>query len=133
MNYLLDTHAIIWSIVDTKQLSKRAREIIENPENALFVSPLSFWEISIKTALGKFDFHHIDIRHIPNICREYGFTFLEQSPYDYITNFELPKKENHKDPFDRMLIHSAIKNELILLSRDSLFKQYESEGLQLAW
>jgi len=50
MKYLLDTHIIIWAAVDVKRLSRKAKSILENPENVLYFSPVSLWEISIKHA-----------------------------------------------------------------------------------
>ena len=48
MNYLLDTHTFLWTISNTANLSAKAAEIIKNPKNEIFVSAVSFWEISIK-------------------------------------------------------------------------------------
>ena len=133
MNYLLDTHTFIWSVMDSEKLSPCVREILEDEVNTVFISPLSFWEISSKTRLGKFSFENIDIRHFPNIASQFGFELLPLDGYDCITEFELPLLKEHKDPFDRMLIHSAIRKNLVLLSKDSQFEKYKSAGLQVMW
>jgi PIN domain nuclease of toxin-antitoxin system len=52
---------------------------------------------------------------------------------DAISFLDLPLKENHKDPFDRMLIWQAINNNLTLLSKDKIFQQYAADGLKLLW
>ena len=75
----------------------------------------------------------IHIMLLPNIAKNYDFEILNPDSYDYVTYTELPQKENHKDPFDRMLIHTAIRNNLVLLSKDQFFPQYEADGLQLLW
>ena len=50
MKYLLDTHIILWAALDVKRLSRKAKTILENPENVLYFSPISLWEVSIKHA-----------------------------------------------------------------------------------
>ena len=133
MKYLLDTHTFIWSILDLSRIPSGVIDILENPENTIYLSSLSFWEIAIKTRLGKMDFRYIDIRHLPNIALEYGFKTLEATPYDMVCENELPYFKEHKDPFDRMLINLAIRHNLILLSSDSQFERYVPCGLQLRW
>lgn len=133
MKYLLDSHTFIWSIMDSSKLSEKVRTIIENPNNEIFVSGITFWEIAIKTQIGKMKFENFNILHLPNIATQYGFSIFTPSAYDYVTYNELPLVESHKDPFDRMLIHSALKNNLILLSKDESFAHYEEFGLQLLW
>lgn len=133
MTYLLDTHTFIWTVLNTSKLSDKVLGIIENPGNVVYVSSLSFWEISIKTRLGKMDFRNIDIRHLPNIASQYGFSVLEASPYDMICESELAYFKEHKDPFDRMLASLAIRHNLILLSKDRQFEHYVPSGLQLMW
>ena len=133
MKYLLDTHTLIWSILDIEKLSPEVRNIIENPKNEIFVSGISFWEIAIKAQLGKFNFGGIDIILIPYIAKDYGFNIISPDSYDFITYGELPQVEGHKDPFDRMLIHTAIRNDLIIISKDQWFKKYEEFGLLQLW
>ena len=74
MKYLLDTHTFIWSIMDSSKLSEKVRTIIENPNNEIFVSGITFWEIAIKTQIGKMKFENFNILHLPNIA----FQFLHQ-------------------------------------------------------
>ena len=133
MTYLLDTHTFIWTVLDTSMLSNKVIQIIENPNNDIYISSLSFWEISIKTRLKKMDFHHIDIRHLPNIAKQYNFKILDASPYDMVCEWELPYFKEHRDPFDRMLIGLAIRHNLVLLSKDRQFGRYIPSGLQLLW
>ena len=115
------------------KLSKQVCKIIEDGDNEIFISTLSLWEIAIKHKLSRFVFDGIDIRHIPNLIYQYNFSVISPGLYDIVTSIELPLKENHRDPFDRMLIHTAIRNNFILLSGDQMFEQYKQEGLQLLW
>ena len=133
MKYLLDTHVFLWSLLDTKKIKPRALDIIENESNTVCVSPISFWEIAIKYQLKKLDLEGINLLHLPHIAREFNYTILNPQIYDYVSIGQLPQKENHQDPFNRMLIQQAIRNDLVLISKDERFPQYEENGLQLLW
>ena len=133
MKYLLDTHVFLWSFLDTKRIRPKTLEIIADEENEIFVSPISFWEIAIKNQTKKLNLEGINILHLPHIADEYNFSILNPEPYDYISIGQIPEKENHHDPFDRMLIQQAIRNDLVLISKDEKFPQYEENGLQLLW
>jgi PIN domain nuclease of toxin-antitoxin system len=56
--YLLDTHTLIWSIVDKNKLSEQVLKIVQDGNNQLFISAISFWEIAIKHGKGKLDFQN---------------------------------------------------------------------------
>ena len=133
MKYLLDTHTFIWSFMSPGKLSKKVFSIISDANNTIFVSPITFWEIAIKHRLGKINFGNINIFHLPNIAAEYDFSILPLDAYDYATIGGFPINDDHQDPFEQMLIHNALRKNLILLSEDKKFKQYEKEGLQLIW
>lgn len=133
MKYLLDTHAFIWSFRNAEKLSKKVYEVISDAENEIFLSSISLWEIAIKYQLKKLDLGNLEIYHLPNIADEYNFSILVPEPYDFITYSELPLKKEHRDPFDRLLIHTAIRNNLILISKDKKFEQYKKDGLQMLW
>ena len=131
MIYLLDTHSFIWATLKTDNLSKNSREIIYNKNNEVCVSTVSFWEISLKARVKKFSFENINIKDFPKYAREMNFNIIDLREDETITFHELPLKENHKDPFDRMLIWQAITKKLAMISRDKLFEQYKEDGLKL--
>lgn len=133
MKYLIDTHVFIWSLMNTKKISKKVFDILENTENEVYISPISFWEMAIKYQNKKLDLQGINILHLPHIAEQFNFTLLSPDPYDYVSISTVPQKENHHDSFDRMLIQQAIRNNLVLLSADEKFPQYEENGLQLMW
>ncbi|MBR4790591.1 MAG: type II toxin-antitoxin system VapC family toxin [Treponema sp.] len=133
MGYLIDTHILLWAIMDSYKLSKKAQQVLEDERNTIFVSPISFWEIAIKHQNKKLDLGKVNILHIPHIAEQLDFSLLNPEPYDYLTIGQIPQKENHHDPFDRMLIQQAIRNNLVLISKDEKFHQYEENGLQLLW
>ena len=133
MAYLIDTHILLWAIMDSNKLSKKEQQVLSDETNTIFVSPISFWEIAIKHQNKKLDLGKVNILHIPHIAEQLDFSLLNPEPYDYLTIGQIPQKENHHDPFDRMLIQQAIRNNLVLISKDEKFHQYEENGLQLLW
>ena len=132
MNYLLDTHAFLWLLFSPKQLSKHAREVILNDENDVYVSTISFWEISIKCNLGKIRLPKIDPSALPSWAKKAGIAILDLKAEEAASFHSLPKKA-HKDPFDRMLVWQAIQNEMMLLTKDRSLKEYQKLGLNMEW
>ena len=133
MEYLIDTHVFIWALMDTKKIPKKTFEILEDENNTVYISSMSFWEIAIKVQSKKLELHGINVLQLPHIAKQLDFTILDPQTYDYVSISQIPLKENHHDPFDRMLIQQAIRNDLVLISKDEKFQQYEENGLQLMW
>jgi PIN domain nuclease of toxin-antitoxin system len=133
MKYLLDTHTFIWAISDTGKLSERALKIIMDKDSDIYVSVLSFWEISLKTSIKKFFLEGINISELPQYAQKMDFGILNLYARATSTFAGLPSKDNHKDPFDRMVIWQAITEKMILISKDRLFEQYSKDGLAIAW
>jgi PIN domain nuclease of toxin-antitoxin system len=128
---LLDTHILLWIFLNPDKISPAIKKIINDDENYLSYSTASLEEISIKCSLGKLDL----IGNKPEDIRLYAiksdFDELVLSG-DLVTSlYQLPTKANHRDPFDRLLIWQAIKQNLILISADEKFEQYEADGLRL--
>ncbi len=123
---LLDTHTFIWLSEDDRNLPKSLRETIENTDD-VFVSIVSFWEISIKLNIGKIslrdDFNNIESRF--NATR---FILLPISIKDTLQLSQLPM--HHKDPFDRILLAQAMSRSLVIASRDAVFDAY---GVDRLW
>jgi|SRR6185295_10428173 len=130
MSFLLDTHYLLWAISDPYKISKNIKNIITNPENRVFVSTISFWEVSLKSGLGKLEISGFSPEDLPSLCTKIGFEILELSPGDSSTYHDL-KATHHKDPFDRMLIWQSIRNNLTLISSDVNILMYKSEGLNM--
>ena len=130
MTYLLDTHYLLWALADTKKLSKKIREIITDPANLILVSTISFWEISLKSSLGKLKLTGFSPEDLPNACLQIGFDIEPLSATDSSTYHQLTATY-HKDPFDRMLIWQSIRNGYTLISADDLVKKFSAEGLKI--
>lgn len=132
MNYLLDTHTFLWSIFESKKLSKKAKSIICDPGNTIYVSLITFWEISLKHSVGKLELENISPEALPRVSKEAGFKTLRLSEKEVASFHKLPKIE-HKDPFDRLIIWQAINRNLILVSKDRKLSLYKKSGLQVTW
>jgi len=132
MKYLLDTHALLWAIISDDKLSKKAAHILHQPENEILVSSISFWEISLKFSLKKLRLIDVQPDDFPAACLKMGFSIVNMNAEDSSTYHQLSAKY-HKDPFDRMLIWTAIRNNYIFISKDENAKKYESEGLKVMW
>ena len=79
MNFLVDTHAIIWFITNDSKLPKKVLIAIQNPENTCYVSIASFWELGIKISIGRLDLN-TDLENIFEIILESGFELLPITP-----------------------------------------------------
>ncbi|WYL98019.2 MAG: type II toxin-antitoxin system VapC family toxin [Gloeotrichia echinulata IR180] len=118
MNYLLDTHTLLWWLNNDQKLCIEAKQIISNPENLIFVSAVSAWEISIKKAIGKLSAPDNFEEAISVNCFESLLITIEHGwKAGSLPNY-------HNDPFDRMLIAQAMIENLIIISRDAQFSQY---------
>jgi PIN domain nuclease of toxin-antitoxin system len=116
---LLDTHALLWWLADDPRLSRGAREAIVDPDALVHVSAVSVWECAIKATLGKLDLGGADlVDEIP----ANGFLELPVSARDAWDAGALPR--HHDDPFDRMLVAQARREELVLVTRDAAFVAY---------
>ena len=132
MNYLLDTHVLLWALFDNELLSKSASSLIINPDNTIFVSLISFWEVALKYNIGKLSVSNITPEELPKYAEKAGFEILSLSPSEVSSVYRLPKLK-HKDPFDRLIIWQCITNNICLISKDSDLSEYKEHGLQIIW
>ncbi len=131
MIYVIDTHILIWNLVDSKKLTKKDIDIILNVENLIYVSKVSLWEISLKCGFGSLKLNNLDVKDLPKYIDECGFQILDMTIEEITTFQNLAKVTDHKDPFDRMLIWQCIKNNYTLMSRDKKIEVYKDYGLKI--
>lgn len=131
MRYLLDTHTALWFIEGDSLLSKTAKSIIENTMNEIYLSNISLFEISIKHKIGKLDLQ----KSIPSIIQDFRNSAIEIMAlsdshiihYGYVSFFDV-----NRDPFDRMLIATALAENFTIISKDPKFSLY-SDIVQVIW
>lgn len=118
MNYLLDTHVILWWLTTPEIIKKKARDLIQDKSNLIFVSSASFWEMALKKSIGKLTLPH----NLLEATVAEGFKFLPIMPDEALGVVDLPFL--HADPFDRLLIIQAKWHDLVLITSDSKMIQY---------
>ena len=131
MNFLVDTHVLLWSFLETARLSKETKSILLNEGNEIYYSPISLWEISIKYGLKKLSLNGGTPDDFFMELQKSYFHCKTIDTIDLITNHKLPI--HHKDPFDRFLIWEAIRNDFVLISVDKNMELYKKEGLKVAY
>ena len=117
MKVLIDSHCLLWWLAD-QPMSTAASTAIADPDNTVFVSAASIWELEIKAALGKLT---IDADIVVEV-EQAGFEWLPVTAAHARVAAHLPP--NHRDPFDRMLIGQAQAEGCTLISRDAIFSDY---------
>ena len=122
--YLLDTHALLWYLLDDESLSRKAKEIIDT--STCYFSKVSLWEIAIKQSLGKLRYKE-NIISIANYCKKESFFECPVTEYDFELIKSLPFI--HNDPFDRLLIAQAKNLNLTLITKGMFIPQYDVKTL----
>lgn len=123
-SYLLDTHCLIWFQENNPQIPRDIMNLIQDENNAILFSQISLFEISIKQKIGKLPAFNVSIEEVYKQAIDDGFTFLNiQNRHIY--NYDLvPLVGDHRDPFDRLFIATAMSENATILSADSKLKQY---------
>ena len=125
MNRLLvDTHALLWWLIDDAGLSQTARQALSDPANDVLVSTASVWEIAIKRALGKLSAHD----DLPEHIEAQGFGWLPVQAEHAWRVGDLPP--HHRDPFDRLLVAQSLIERIPVVSADARFAAY---GVDTRW
>ena len=128
MKVLLDTHTFLWWNMGGEQLSPRAREIIADGRNEIFISAASAWEIAIKAARGRLVLPEEPARYVISRMSQHRFLSLPVQVGHALRVYDLPP--HHADPFDRLLIAQSQLESLPLVSRDEDIQKYD---LEIIW
>lgn len=121
MRCLIDTHVFLWFVGNAKELSPTAKAIIEDGNNEIFISIVSLWEISIKTALGKLAIKGIYESVIDDVTAN-AMQILPLNFAHTVAQNRLPF--HHHDPFDRIIISQAIVENMAIIGADAIFDDY---------
>ncbi len=123
MKLLLDTRTFLWWITDSPELSVRVRDAIRNPENELFLSVASAWEMAIKVDLGRLHLPVRPDRFIPNQLTKNAIKSLPIQMGHALYVSRLPAI--HRDPFDRIIISQSILEKMAVVTRDPDIVEYK--------
>lgn len=132
MNLLLDTHGFLWSLFTPEKLSKAALRQIKSTDNDVAVSVVTFWEISLKYALGKLELTGIEPEELPDFADQMNLEILPLTAAEAASFHKLPRL-SHKDPFDRIIIWQAIQRGMTLITKDRDLEAYRNFGLKTFW
>lgn len=127
MRLLLDTHALLWWLLDDPRLSRPARRAIEDVGNAIFVSAASAWEVALKAAKGKLPLPPQAERRIQAEMEAARFVELPVTWRHAFAVRQLPR--HHLDPFDRLLIAQSRLEGLTIVTNDRAFARYQVDRL----
>jgi PIN domain nuclease of toxin-antitoxin system len=123
MRLLLDTQIALWWLTYSKRIVPSVREWVEQAEDGVFVSRASLWELAIKISLGKL---RLDLPKFIRQAERDGFLWLSIDTRHLPAVAELPTFNDHKDPFDRLLVAQSMTEPLILLTADGKMSRYGS-------
>ena len=122
MRYLLDTHAIIWLIEDSPKMRLEMKEIVKHIQNDIYISSVSLWEIAIKINLNKLDLG-LSFDEVVAEIKNSDINIL-QIEDEYLSRLsKLPFL--HKDPFDRLIISTALVEDLTIITVDENIQKYD--------
>jgi PIN domain nuclease of toxin-antitoxin system len=128
MKALLDTNAFLWWLGKKDRLTAQAYEIIQDPENEMFLSVACVWEIIIKTRSGKLMLPDSPELYIPSRIAHYGFQLLPIEIRHVLQLWTLA--EHHRDPFDRILVAQSQVEQLPIITSDQTIPKY---SVQVIW
>lgn len=129
----LDTHVCLWAVSDKSKLSSAVKKLLEDPDVEMIVSQISLWEIAIKYRLGKFPEFDSNLTEFMDAVAKAGFTLLTLKNEHLVAYFNFPYfTEDHKDPFDRLLLVTADVENASFITKDEKFDAYKNR-MEILW
>ena len=114
--YLIDSHVLVWAVLQDRRLSPRARDILVGP-SPVFLSSATLWELSLKESRGKLFLPGLDDILVRNKVLELPVRWRD-------ARFAAGLPNHHADPFDRLIVAQAILDELVLVTADAVLPRY---------
>ena len=127
MKLLLDTCTFLWALSGVPPLPPRVHDLVRDPDNDVFLSAASAWEIALKHAAGKLTLPDHPDRYIPAMRGERGITTLAIDEESALHASRLPWL--HRDPFDRLLVAQAIVHGMTILTPDPIIARYPARTM----
>ena len=122
MKVLLDTCSFLWITLNAPELSETAKQVFQDPDNQVFLSSVSAWEITVKNSLGRLPLPAPVSQFVRSQREAHGIETLSLAEEAAAHVAKLPNV--HRDPFDRMLVSQAIIEGLVILTPDPAIAQY---------
>jgi len=127
MKLLVDTCTFLWIVGGGGALPPRIRVLYLSPENDVYLSAVSAWEIALKHAAGRLPLPEAPEKLVPSERDRRGMSALPLDEEAALHLLRLPPL--HRDPFDRMLVSQAIVHGLVILTPDRLVSQYPARTM----
>ena len=129
MTFLIDTHALLWSVIAPQELSAKARTVIHDPANTILVSAASAWEIATKVRLGKLpSAAALEKDFMDIVVTQVGFLMVPITSEVALRAGRLTG--SHGDPFDRMIAAQALMDDIPVVSIDA---KLDTFGIRRIW
>jgi len=122
LRLLIDTHVLLWTLLEPERLNPRAHELLVDPEHEVLASIASLWEIAVKKRAGKL---HAELGLVIEGIAEQGFVRLGLEDAHLQALLGLPL--HHRDPFDHLLIAQSIAEDAAFVTGDRLANRYPVE------
>ena len=123
MKTLIDTHVALWLFNEHEKLSQTASSHLRNEENVLYISIASAWEVAIKHSLGKLPAFSGGVKRFLHAIQDNSIQIVDIN-LDFVEKIEeLPYI--HRDPFDRIIIATALCEEMVILTADDNIQKYD--------
>ena len=128
MDLILDTHALVWLLLGDAKLGSAQRQLIENPENRIFVSAVSIYEIANKFRIGRMPDAGPILKLAEDNFSIFDWVLLPINMQHARLAGGLPSP--HRDPFDRLLAAQSLTEKMSLMTRDAEFRVF---GVETVW
>lgn len=126
MRVLLDTQVLVHAYIGDVALPRKVYALLSSPDTLPLLSSVSIMEVAMKHAAGKLQMGEMEIREA---IRDLGLEIIPFTADHALRLYGLPR--HHRDPFDRMLIATALAEEVPLIGSDRQFKKYK--GMKVIW
>jgi len=126
MRLLIDTQILIWWQLNDGKLNSATRELMAEPDNTIYVSPISLIEIAIKQKLGKLPELEVPVATLADLIEADGFDLLPLKTGHIQAYADIPLLPDHRDPFDRLLLAVAFHENTPIISADGNFDLYNA-------
>ena len=123
---LIDTQILIWFYQDNPRLKGNIRDLIGDENNEIFISQVSFYEIAVKQSKGIMPDFLKPLEDIVEQVTQNEFQIWSIANTHLFSFYRIPYHKNHIDPFDRLILATALAEQVAIISADEKFKQYET-------
>jgi PIN domain nuclease of toxin-antitoxin system len=124
MTYLIDTQILIWYQLFDKKLKSTVYDILTDDNNKILVSQVSLYEIAIKQKIGKMPEIQVSIEQLVQLIEKDSFEILALKNQHINQYYAIPLFDDHKDPFDRLILATSLSEQIPIISADENFKLY---------